>query len=98
MKAEFPDDQVRVHLTIEGRVQGVFFRASTVQEAKRLGVKGWVKNCSDGSVEVVAEGRRKRIDEMIRWCHQGPARAQVLNVQQLWEEHQGGFDSFSIKR
>ena len=98
MKAESPEDQVRVHLTIEGWVQGVFFRVSTGQEATRLGVKGWVRNCPDGSVEVVAEGNKKKIDELIEWCHQGPAGAQVRNVQIHWEEHQGTFKNFSIRR
>jgi len=98
MKAETPEDQVRVHLTIEGWVQGVFFRASTVQEAKRLGAKGWVRNCPDGRVEVVAEGRKKKIDELTQWCHQGPAGAQVHHVQIQWEEYQGVFENFSIRR
>jgi len=98
MKAESPEDQVRVQLTIEGWVQGVFFRTSTVQEAQRLGVKGWVRNRPDGSVEVVAEGKKKKIDELIQWCHQGPAGAQVRNVQLHWEDHQGAFENFSIRR
>ncbi len=98
MKAESPEVQVRVQLTIEGWVQGVFFRTSTVQEAKRLGVKGWVRNCPDGSVEVVAEGRKKKIDELIQWCHQGPAGAQVSNVQLEWEDYLETFDTFSIRR
>jgi len=98
MKAESPEDQVRVHLTINGWVQGVFFRTSTVQEATRLRVKGWVRNCPDGSVEVVAEGNKKKIDELIEWCHQGPAGAQVRNVQLRWENHQGAFETFSIRR
>jgi len=98
MKAESPEDQIRVHLTIEGWVQGVFYRASTVQEATRLGVKGWVRNCPDGSVEVVAEGNKKKIDELIEWCRQGPAGAQVRNVQLRRENHQGAFEDFSIRR
>jgi len=98
MKAESPVDHVRVHLTIEGWVQGVFFRASTVQEATRLGVKGWVRNCPDGSVEVVAEGNKEKIDELIEWCHRGPAGAQVRTVQLSWEHHQGAFENFSIRR
>jgi acylphosphatase len=72
-----PPDQVRVRLKIEGWVQGVYFRASTVQEAHRLGVTGWVMNCPDGSVEAVAEGTRARIDELIAWCRRGPPGAQV---------------------
>ncbi len=98
MKAESSEDQVRAHLTIEGWVQGVFFRTSTVQEAKRLGIKGWVRNCTDGSVEVVAEGNKKKIDQFIQWCHQGPAGAQVHNVQLHWKDHQGAFENFSIRR
>ncbi len=98
MKERNPEDQVRVHLTIEGRVQGIFFRVSTVEEASRLRLKGWVRNCPDGSVEVVAEGRKKKIDEMIQWCHQGPPGAQVLNVQLQWEDYQGTFERFSLRR
>ncbi len=101
MKAESPEDQVRVHLTIEGWVQGVFFRTSTVQEAKRLGVKGWVRNCPDGSVEVVAAGKKRKIDELVHWCHQGPAGAQVRNVQVEWEDYLNNletFVAFSIRR
>lgn len=98
MKAESPEDQVRVHLTIEGWVQGVFFRTSTVQEAKRLGVKGWVRNRPDGSVEVVAAGKKRKIDELVHWCHQGPAGAQVRNVQLEWEDYLETFDTFSIRR
>ncbi len=101
MKAESPEDQVRVQLTIEGWVQGVFFRTSTVQEARRLGVKGWVRNCPDGSVEVVAQGGGKKIDELIQWCHQGPAGAQVRNVQLKWENYLNNletFETFSIRR
>lgn len=101
MKKGNPEDQVRVHLTIEGWVQGVFFRASTVEEAARLGLKGWVKNCPDGSVEVVAEGRKNQIDEIIQWCHRGPPGARVQNVQLEWEDYLNNletFETFSIRR
>ncbi len=101
MNAESSEDQVRVHLTIEGWVQGVFFRTSTVQEAKRLGVKGWVRNRPDGSVEVVAAGKKRKIDELVHWCHQGPAGAQVRNVQVEWEDYLNNletFVAFSIRR
>ncbi len=98
MKERNPEDQVRVYLTIQGLVQGVFFRVSTVEVASRLGLKGWVRNLPDGSVEVVAEGRKKKIDDMIRWCHQGPPGAQVQNVQLQWEDYQGAFEHFSLTR
>ncbi|MGH7784100.1 MAG: acylphosphatase, partial [Candidatus Binatia bacterium] len=57
--------EARVHLRIEGRVQGVYFRASTVQQALRLGVTGWVMNCHDGSVEIIAEGLSEKLEELI---------------------------------
>jgi len=91
-------DKVRVHLTIEGRVQGVFFRASAQEEAIRLGVKGWVRNCPDGPVEVVAEGVKDKIEELISWCRHGPPGAQVHHVQVEWQEFRGGFESFRITR
>ena len=61
-------DAARVHLKINGRVQGVYFRASTVEEARRLSVTGWVMNCRDSSVEVMAEGEREQLEKLIRWC------------------------------
>ncbi|MGH7771885.1 MAG: acylphosphatase [Candidatus Binatia bacterium] len=90
-------DKVRVHLWIEGMVQGVFFRASTQEKATRLGLKGWVKNCPDGSVEVVAEGEKEKIDNFVRWCHQGPAHAHVHNVRVQWEDFQNEFENFRIR-
>lgn len=98
MTAQSPQDQVRAHLVIEGWVQGVFFRASAAQTASRLGVKGWVRNCPDGTVEVVAEGKKKTMEELVAWCHHGPPGARVQKVQVLWEEYKGDFDRFSIRR
>jgi len=90
--------KLRVHLKIEGRVQGVYFRASTVAQAQGLGLTGWVTNCSDGSVEVVAEGGRVEIEQLITWCRLGPSGARVTNVNVRWEEPQESFVSFSVKR
>ena len=92
------DDKIRVRLRIEGRVQGVFFRASTQDHAQRLGVSGWVRNCSDGSVEVVAEGERAKIDNLIAWCRTGPRGAKVGDVQIRWEEFSGEFTDFRVTR
>jgi acylphosphatase len=71
----------RVELRVIGRVQGVFYRASTRTEAKRLGLRGWVRNEADGSVRLVAEGSREALDALVRWCHQGPAGARVDHVE-----------------
>jgi len=89
---------VRAHLWIEGRVQGVFFRATTQEQAIRLGLKGWVRNCPDGSVEVVAEGAREKIKQLIAWCRQGPPGARVRHVDVRWEDFQGEFRNFRITR
>ncbi len=79
-------------------VQGVFFRASAQERAIRLGLKGWVRNCADGSVEVVAEGEREKIDNFVRWCHHGPPGAHVYNVRVQWEDFQNEFENFRIRR
>lgn len=91
-------DRVRVRLIIEGRVQGVFFRASALEQATRLGVKGGVRNCQDGTVEIVAEGFRKDIQELIEWCHHGPPGAHVSHVRIQWQEYQDEFRDFRIRR
>ena len=88
----------RVHLKIQGRVQGVYYRASTVQEAQKLGLTGWVMNCPDGSVEAVAEGTRQKLDELIVWCRQGPTGARVVSVDVDWEKPENNFFGFSIRR
>jgi len=91
-------EKSRVRLKIAGRVQGVYYRASTVQEAQKLGLTGWVMNCRDGSVEAVAEGAKPKLDELIAWCHQGPDGARVTQVDVRWETPENKLYSFSIKR
>jgi acylphosphatase len=74
-------DQLRhVHLIIHGRVQGVWFRASTKETAENLGVKGWVRNLPDRSVEIDALGDTGIIEKFIQWCYQGPPGARVTNI------------------
>jgi acylphosphatase len=70
----------RVNLTIRGHVQGVFFRASTRQQAQRLGLTGLVRNLNDGSVNAIAEGELENIDLFISWCKLGPSAACVKEV------------------
>lgn len=71
---------IRVRVVVSGRVQGVFYRDSCRAQAQRLGVRGWVRNRSDGSVEVVAEGPRERVEQLLTWCRQGPPRAAVTGL------------------
>ena len=63
-----------------GRVQGVWYRESCRREAERLGLAGWARNLSDGTVEVVAEGETDALDELVAWCRTGPPRALVVGV------------------
>ena len=86
----------KAHVYIHGRVQGVFFRASTRDKAKALGIKGWVKNCQDGSVEAVFEGEKEAVNTMVNWCKKGPAGALVKRVEVCVEDHSGEFDEFLI--
>ena len=87
-----------VQLKIIGRVQGVYFRASAVQQAATLRLTGWVKNCDDGSVEVVAEGPRAKLEEFIAWCRVGPPGARVSQVEVCWQTAENSFRGFTIKR
>lgn len=65
---------------VEGRVQGVWFRESTRQQAERLGIRGHAINCADGSVEVLACGEADALDSLARWLHRGPPTAEVRSV------------------
>ena len=73
-------DSRRIHVIIEGRVQGVFFRAYTRDEAVRLGLCGWVRNRPDGSVEALVEGEKYAVENMIQWFHQGSPHSNVTRV------------------
>jgi len=88
----------QVQLTVTGRVQGVFFRASTQREAQRLGLTGWVKNRSDGAVEMCVEGEERALEKMVAWAHHGPTGARVDEVETDWRAHEGGFEDFTIVR
>ncbi len=86
----------RAHVYVRGRVQGVFFRASLRDKARVVGVKGWVKNCWDGSVEAVFEGKKDAVDKIVNWCRKGPAGAYVEQIDVCWEDFTGEFGEFSV--
>ena len=87
----------RIHLIIRGRVQGVCFRACCVDEARRLGIKGFVRNRPDGSVEAVGEGEEAAIDSFAAWCRRGPPSALVAECEETRGPARGGLDSFSVE-
>ena len=91
-------DRRRASLKIRGKVQGVFYRESARAEAQRLGLTGWVRNISDGSVEAVVEGAPEAIDAFVAWCHRGPPQARVTGVERADEAARGEFSTFTVER
>lgn len=89
--------KVRAHLLISGRVQGVAFRYYAQDIAQSLGVKGWIRNCWDGKVEIVVEGEEEEVEKLINWCYRGPGSAIVEKVDIEWEKHRREFNSFGIR-
>ncbi len=90
-------DHLRAHVIVQGLVQGVWFRASTREQALRIGVTGWVRNMPDGSVEAVFEGEKKKVEEIVAWCHRGPSGARVSAVDITWGPSRGEFGHFDIR-
>jgi acylphosphatase len=86
----------QLQVIVRGRVQGVYFRASTQREARRLGLVGWVKNRNDGSVEIVAEGEEVAIRELYGWAQKGPSAARVDRVETRWRSYTGDHADFRI--
>jgi acylphosphatase len=90
-------DEARAHVRLTGRVQGVGFRYTTADEARRRGLTGWVRNLDSGGVEAVFEGPRLSVDDMLRWCHEGPPGAYVRDVRVSWDEPLEQFARFEIR-
>lgn len=89
--------EVRVYMLVSGLVQGVFFRDGIQRKALELGLTGWVKNLTDGKVEIIAEGEKERVEELVEWTEEGPVTAKVDNLEVGWQEYTGEFDSFKIE-
>jgi acylphosphatase len=89
-------DRVRLHARVHGEVQGVSFRYYTMRRASELGLGGFVRNHWDGSVEVVAEGERKAVDQLLAWLHIGPPSADVERVDSQREKPSGEFRRFEV--
>ena len=88
--------KTRARVLISGRVQGVWYRATTRDKAEQLGLTGWVRNTPDGKVEAVFEGEENDIQKMLLWCWEGPDLAKVVDVNINFEEYIDEFDSFKI--
>lgn len=90
-------EYLRAQVIIHGIVQGVYFRASTREAAVRIGVGGWVRNLADGTVQALFEGEKKKVEEIVGWCHKGPPGARVDRVELAWETYKGEYKQFDIR-
>jgi acylphosphatase len=91
-------DLVRAHVWATGRVQGVGFRAHVEHYARKLGVKGWVRNVGYDTVETVAEGEREKLDAFVQMVKQGPGGSHVDEAKIEWENPTGEFRDFGVRR
>ena len=92
------DPVQRIEIIVVGQVQGVFFRASTLEQAQSLNLVGFVENLPDGSVEIVAEGPKYALEDLVTWCGHGPPKADVKEVITKWKDASAEFQTFVIKR
>jgi len=88
----------RLHAVVHGRVQGVGYRATTIDEARRLGLAGWVRNRVDGRVEVLVEGAEAKLNLFLTYLHRGPWGAHVSSVVEDWDDAHGAPMPFQVKR
>lgn len=91
------EDRARLRAVVHGWVQGVGYRDFASREAMRLRLKGYVRNASDGSVEVEAEGRRSELEELLEVLRRGPRFAEVRTVDVAWDANRGEFDSWDLR-
>ena len=88
---------MRAHVFVTGRVQGVFYRQSTMEKAHAMGLSGWVRNLRDGRVEAVFEGEPGTVKEMVNWSRIGPLGSRVDEVEVEWDEDPEDPKGFTIK-
>lgn len=87
-----------VHLKIFGDVHGVGFRYATLEKAQALGLRGFVKNLPDGTVEIVAQGNKEQLEKLVKWAEGGPAPAEVKKVEAKWRKPATIYPDFAIHR
>ena len=98
MSDDRSSDRARLRIVVRGRVQGVFFRHSTMEEARGLGLTGWVRNHISGDeVEILAEGPRRNLQMLWAWAHTGPPGARVDSVIEEWSDDRAEFASFRVR-
>jgi acylphosphatase len=86
----------RLHAVVRGSVQGVGFRYFIQRKARQLGLRGWVRNNDDGTVELLAEGSRSDLEQLMMAAEEGPRMARVRRVEVQWSRATGGLDEFDL--
>jgi acylphosphatase len=89
-------ERTRAHVFVSGRVQGVYYRATTREQARDRDVDGWVRNLDDGRVEAVFEGPAEDVEAMVEWCHEGSDRARVDDVEAEYDDP-GRLNGFEVR-
>ncbi len=89
--------KISAQVVVHGWVQGVYFRASVRDQARALGLAGWVMNRRDGTVEAFLEGEKPKIEQMVAWCRQGPPSARVDRVEVRYGEFHGEGEGFEVR-
>jgi acylphosphatase len=87
----------RVRILIEGRMQGINFRYHTQQQAQKLGLAGFVRNLSDGRIEIDAQGDDASVEEMLTWCQEGPQSAQLKSILFRYDEPNEHVSDFIVR-
>jgi acylphosphatase len=90
-------EKISAHVIIKGWVQGVYFRAFTRDQARSLGLTGWVQNRRDDSVEACFEGEKDKVEQMIAWCHRGSPPSRVDKVEVSYGPYSGEFEIFEVR-
>ncbi len=89
--------KIGIHVNVKGRVQGVFFRLETKNAAEKIGVNGWVRNKTDGTVEALFEGDEDKVRQAVLWCRKGSGMSLVESVDENPKEYTGGYSDFVIR-
>jgi acylphosphatase len=90
-------EKASLHATVQGRVQGVFFRASVEDKALQLNLTGYVRNRPGNMVEVMVEGEKSNLEKLVEYLRVGPPGASVKDVSTTWGEYTGSFSNFRIR-
>ena len=90
-------ENIRAHILVSGRVQGVLYRRGAQIKARELGITGWAHNVIDGRVGILCEGEKENIEQFIEWCKQGPPLAKVESCEIEYQEYKGEWSSFEIR-